>query len=300
MSIQPNLMRSLLDSYEGFLIDIWGVVHDGINPYPGVVDCLNEMIRLDKKILFFSNAPRPGASVIQKLIQLGIRANESMIISSGDLFHHQLANNPLFSHTFGKIGFHWGASKNQDIETMLADHQVKLTLNLKEADYIISTIFIDPEESNLEQQHQFLQEAQKLHLPMHCLNPDTIIMHGENHRYCAGFFAEKYELMGGKVEYYGKPHPKIYELAFNRLQEFNITNKSKILCVGDTPETDIMGARNMGMDSLLVLTGNMKRRLINEKDINHADVLAILQTHYQLQPTWIINALSFSDSYIDG
>ena len=32
----------LADAYDGFIVDVWGVLHDGVTPYPGAIDALNQ------------------------------------------------------------------------------------------------------------------------------------------------------------------------------------------------------------------------------------------------------------------
>ena len=58
--------------------------------------------------------------------------------------------------------------------------------------------------------------------------------------------------MGGRVKYFGKPYTDIYEKAMRKVR---ISNKNKILAVGDSLRTDILGANNFQIDSALVLTG---------------------------------------------
>src|SRR5438045_9796440 len=88
----PHLtnMTNLIKNYDGFMVDLWGVIHDGIQAYPGVVDCINKLIGLDKQILFVSNAPRPGWVAMKKLQELGIPAMPDMILTSGDVVREQL------------------------------------------------------------------------------------------------------------------------------------------------------------------------------------------------------------------
>ena len=51
-------LRNVVDRYEGFVLDLWGVVHDGVTVFPGVIDALERLHAAGKKLVFLSNAPR--------------------------------------------------------------------------------------------------------------------------------------------------------------------------------------------------------------------------------------------------
>src|SRR6185503_15783687 len=55
--ILPGLAR-LAERYDGFILDLWGTIHDGLRPWAGAVECLAELKRRGKRVLLLSNAPR--------------------------------------------------------------------------------------------------------------------------------------------------------------------------------------------------------------------------------------------------
>lgn len=285
----------IFDRYQAFIIDLWGVVHDGFQAYPGVVDSLNYLISQNKPLIFLSNAPRPDKVVMKKLIELGIHIQPDMILTSGDAVRHQLQHyeDAIFKQ-LGKCFYHLGAIRNQDI---LADLEVNLTDKLEKADFILLSAFLD-EGEDLQQFQDFLQKAHARKIPLVCANPDKIVIHGSRQRYCAGVFAAEYEKMGGTVHYYGKPYPAILELVLKKLKDKGIHDKSKIMMIGDTLETDIKSAKIMQVDSTLVLTGNMEIILAKNKDkdkdknILEKDFLTNHFKKIDLMPTWIIPSLA--------
>jgi HAD superfamily hydrolase (TIGR01459 family) len=95
-------------------------------------------------------------------------------------------------------------------------------------------------------------------IPVICANPDKIATHGDKTRKCAGYIADKILAKGGRVIFIGKPYPLIYEII---MEKYSCTDKSKVLMVGDTIETDVRGAKQAGIVSLLVLTGNTGNEL---------------------------------------
>ena len=117
---------------------------------------------------------------------------------------------------------------------------------------MLLTAFHD-EGEDLNQYDNILKIASSLNIQALCANPDNIILNQNKKRYCAGFFATKYESFGGKVKYFGKPHTDIYVELAKRISNFE---HKKTLMVGDTIDTDIKGANDYGIHSALVLTGN--------------------------------------------
>ena len=53
--------------YDGFIIDLWGVVHDGVDPLPGALECLRGLIMSGKRIVLLSNAPRRARDVVDRI-----------------------------------------------------------------------------------------------------------------------------------------------------------------------------------------------------------------------------------------
>ena len=95
---------------------------------------------------------------------------------------------------------------------------------------------------------------------MVCTNPDLVVDKGDTREYCAGTIAKLFEEINGKVIYFGKPYPPVYNLSTN------IKNK-KVLCIGDNLNTDIKGANIQNFDSLLITDGIHKNEL-NQMDSN--------------------------------
>ena len=91
---------------------------------------------------------------------------------------------------------------------------------------------------------------------------------------CAGLMADYYFSNGGLVYKYGKPFNEAYDFCFDYLKSLNSDiNINDILCIGDSLETDITGANNFGIDSLLIANGihkdnlNYKEKLISKINI---------------------------------
>lgn len=239
-----------IHEYDLILFDLWGVIIEGDNTYPGVVEAINNMISRTN-IMFLTNAPRPNFKVAENLRKWGItNATEDMVFTSGDIARQMIQAHR--SNLGGKIPkiYHLGEDRNEDI---LLNSKHELTQDLNSADILLLSLYRDDHEDINEFNQILKQAALKKDLLTLCSNPDTTIPKHGTIRYCAGYFAEIIEKFGGEVVYTGKPKEVIYNFALQKQQHIK---KDRILMVGDTFETDILGANKAGIHSALVLSGN--------------------------------------------
>ena len=276
-------LETIIPNYDAFIIDLWGVVHDGYAPYENSINMLNKMISSGKHITFLSNSPRPGSLSKEILLGWGINLDDITIYTSGDAVREQLVSwsDDIFKN-LGKKFYHLGEDRNTDL---LSGLDVDRTEDMQEADFLLISAYIDDDES-LDCFDSLLEEAAARKLPVICANPDLIANHGPQVRYCAGTFSAKYKKLGGTVYYYGKPDVRVYNTIINKYSSLGVTDKKKILMIGDTMETDILGANNVGIDSAMAVTGNGRRiysRLrLGEQDIFHG---------FEARPTWITSGM---------
>ena len=275
---QITKIDDILEKYDAFIIDIWGVIYDGLDPYPGSIEAINKLIAHNKSVTFLSNTPRPSEIIKERLFQWGVNMNKASVYTSGDAVREQLQTweDPIFSN-LGKNFYHLGEEKNKDI---LSGLNVSAVNQIEEADFMLLTIYLD-EGEDMEQYDLILKKARDLNLSVICANPDIKVTNGDGIRYCAGSFGRRYQNLGGEVHYYGKPDSKIFEKILAKIDSIGIKDKNKILMIGDTMETDITGAGLVGIDSLLVLSGNGKEAYRNINSTNK----------YKFKPTWILSNL---------
>jgi HAD superfamily hydrolase (TIGR01459 family) len=275
-------LNDLISHYDAFILDLVGVIHNGIEAFPAVPQALGFLKNHQKKYIFLSNMPRPNTIVVAALSKMGLPVEGKDVVTSGDILRHELLkHDDSVFRNLGPAFYHFGAEKNKDI---LSGLPIAPVSSLKEADFILCSLFAEEDEP-LSQWDPFLQQALDLKLPMVIANPDLIAMHGSKIRYTSGTFGKRYEAMGGVSYYYGKPYLPAYEWVFHLLQERGVTDKKKILMVGDTLDTDILGAQMAGIDSALVLTGNTK--LESPEKAEHLQQYFAGEKH---MPTWILPA----------
>ena len=247
------LLRGMADiaaDYDALILDLWGVVYDGIAPYPGVLDCLAELRRANKNVTILSNAPRLGAVAAEHLRRSGVGAHlYDRIITSGDATRQALErrNEPFYA-ALGPAYYFLG---KEDDAGLLQGLDYRRTEAPDEADFLLVTGPTD-ESLDLGDSEALLRGAAGLNLAMVCANPDLAVIRGGTREPCAGAFAARYAELGGAVAYQGKPFTGVYTMCFEALAH---TDRRRILCVGDGLATDIAGAGAAGLDSLLVTGG---------------------------------------------
>jgi HAD superfamily hydrolase (TIGR01459 family) len=242
---------ALAENYDGFIIDLWGVVHNGVTPYPGVIDCLSQLRARHKRVVFLSNAPRRAAAVGSALAAMGVTPEfYDGIMSSGEAVHTALRDraDPDFAALGSKL-YHLGPERDRDIFDSLDLQQAATPA---EADFLLNTgpdDLLGPEDPA--PYTPTLQAALAAGLTMICANPDLEVVRDGKRIICAGLLAENYQALGGKVINRGKPDPAIYAPTLGLLG----TPKSRSLAIGDSLRTDMQGAKAAGMDACWVLSG---------------------------------------------
>ncbi len=281
-------IRDLADLYDYFIFDIWGVIHDGSSAYMGVVEAITFLRSKNKKICFLSNAPRRATKVAAVLKGYGITPDlYDFILTSGEAAYLDLEKNQKNGFkNFGQNYLYIGPDKDLDL---LDGLDYKIVKNASEADFALTTGF-DGDYSTLEEKLPQIIEAKKFNLPLICVNPDLIVIKQNGlELLCAGVLAEEYKKMSGQVFYYGKPYETVYKMV---CEIFNNLDNSKMLAIGDALETDIKGATNFGIDSVLI-TGGILSNILGVKYGQVADKMKLeaVCKKYQLSPKFVIPSL---------
>lgn len=241
-------LSCLIDNYDLFIVDIWGVVHnDGTRTFDGVIPLLQKIKSLNKKVVFLSNAPRRKHEIETTLSKIGILPEYyDNIHTSGEETRETLKNEATTFKKCFSIGLSHG---------LLEDTGLEITENIDEAECILGAGFLKNEAGEWEREtltryEPIIQQAIQRNLTWICPNPDLIVRTIAGELLCPGSIAEMYKKAGGKVEYQGKPYPNVYKRIFRWFKDID---RSKILAIGDGINTDILGANNAGIDSVLIV-----------------------------------------------
>ena len=238
-------LSSIVDNYQLFYVDLWGVVHNGVTLHNEAIKALKEISKKKKDYILLTNAPRPNYSVKSFLEKLGMdKEIRDHVFTSGEAALLYLKKNLL-----GKTFFHVGPPRDFDL---FKDFEKMKSNNLENSNYILCTGLFDEHDEDLAYYKNLFEK--NIEKKMICTNPDLIVDRGNTREYCAGSIARLFDQIGGEVEYFGKPYAKIYN------QATKVENK-KILCIGDNLNTDIRGANLQCYDSLLIANGVHKKEI---------------------------------------
>jgi HAD superfamily hydrolase (TIGR01459 family) len=243
-------LSHLAGRYDGFIVDLWGVLHDGVRAFPAAVACLEELRRRDKRIVILSNAPRRATEVAARNAQLGIAPELcDAVVSSGEEAWRHLARRPdAWYRALGRRCYHLGPERDWGMRDGLDYEFVR---DPGAADFILNTGALGPDDT-VESFRPLLAQALARRLPMICANPDLEVIRGGRREICAGAIARAYEEMGGEVRYHGKPHRAVYEACFAGLDG---AAPGRMAAIGDSLRTDIAGANAAGIDGIFVTGG---------------------------------------------
>lgn len=241
---------ALAEVYDGFIVDLWGVVHNGVRPHPGVLDCLARLRLAGKPVVFLSNAPRRPGAIAAALLAMGIGPEfYSGIMSSGEAVHLALRDRTDEFAGLGRRLFHLGPPRDRDVFDSLGLIEVARP---EAAEFLLNT---GPDDllgaEDAEVYLPVLRDALQAGLPMVCANPDLEVVRDGKRIICAGRLAEIYGEWGGRVIQRGKPDPAIYTPTLALLG----TARERTLAVGDSLRTDMAGAKAAGIDACWVLSG---------------------------------------------
>ena len=262
-------LSEIYGSYDTFVIDLWGVMHNGILLNKKALEAADKLLKESKKIVFLTNAPRPTEKVKEFLKKMKMEEKFlKNIITSGEA-----AMNAINENRFGKLFFHLGPSRDESIFYKIKKNKTKLD----NSEFILCTGLFDEHENDLNFYINFLKNSVSKKLI--CTNPDLTVHRGSKEEYCAGSIAQIFESLGGIVEYFGKPHKEIYRMCFN--------SKEKVLAIGDNLRTDIKGANNCKIDSIFISNGVHRNEFKNEEELRKLlNKYKVKANYFQSELTW--------------
>tara|TARA_B100000963_G_scaffold352759_1_gene366451 strand:- start:1258 stop:2064 length:807 start_codon:yes stop_codon:yes gene_type:complete len=262
-------LSEIYNNYDTFVIDLWGVIHNGVALNQKAIDVVDQLKNNSKKIVFLSNAPRPSENVVNFLLKMNMSKKYlSNVMTSGEAAMHAI-NKKLFGKTF----FHLGPPRDTSVFHKIRNNKT----NLESCDFILCTGLFDDYDNDLKFYRKFL--ANYTSKKMVCTNPDLIVHRGNVEELCAGSVAKVFEELGGEVVYFGKPYKEIYKMCFH--------SNEKVLAIGDNLRTDIKGANNLNIDCIFISEGVHRDEFKKMTDLD--DLLKkykVQANYYQRELKW--------------
>jgi HAD superfamily hydrolase (TIGR01459 family) len=262
-------LSEIYSSYETFVIDLWGVIHNGIILNTKAIEVIENLSKNSKKIVFLSNAPRPSEQVKEFLKKLKMEERLlKHVVTSGEA-----AMKAINENRFGKFFYHLGPSRDDSIFYKVKNNKT----DLKSSDFILCTGLFNDQEEDLNYYKDLLKNS--ISKKLICTNPDLIVHRGEKKEYCAGSIAKIFETLGGRAIYFGKPYKEIYKMCFN--------DKEKVLAIGDNLRTDIKGANNLNIDSIFISNGVHRDEFKNNIELDNLfNKYKVTANYYQPELIW--------------
>jgi HAD superfamily hydrolase (TIGR01459 family) len=283
---KPGFVVGLSDfaaDYDLFLVDQWGVLHDGRAAYPGVGDCLRRLLALGKRVVILSNSGRRAETNASQLGSMGVTEDcYTLLVTSGEIARESLAaRTPPFPPALGGRCL----LLSSDGEGALVQGlDLELAPTVATADFILLAGVGDDQPMAFYQ--RILDHAGAHRIPLVCANPDLLRLSRKGLVFSAGEVARCYERMGGQVHYIGKPYPMIYEYCRKVLPDFE---SSRVIAVGDSYFHDVAGGAGFGLATAFITGGIHKADFPDTLDeAGRFRRLADFAREYEAWPDWVI------------
>ncbi len=241
-------LSEVAERYDVLFCDVWGVVHNGAAAYPGALEAMRRFRDAGGKVILVSNAPRPGTTIPAQLRSLAVPDEAwDAIVTSGDVSRR------LIAERGAKRFLHIGPERDKP----LLEGMPGTEGDVDDADFIVCSGLYDDTTETPDDYAELLDRAKARGLDMICANPDLVVHRGGETVFCGGAIGEAYRAIGGHVAFAGKPHRPIYVEAHAvaaRLTGGPVAAE-RILAIGDAFRTDVAGAVDYGIDSLMIAAG---------------------------------------------
>lgn len=246
---------------KGYLIDMDGVIYRGSQMIPGAVEFVESLHASATPFLFLTNnSARSPKDFVTKLGHGGLMVSHknfyTAAMCTADFLVRQQPQ--CSAYVIGEGGLN------------VALESAGITFDATHPDFVVVGEGRLLNYESLELALRFLAKGSRLV----ATNPDTWCPTDSGPRPGTGAYVALLESASGKKAYcLGKPNPFMFAMARRRLG----LHTDETIMVGDTMETDIRGAVEIGIQAFLVLTGSTKREEI---------------IHYPYQPTRILNSIA--------
>ena len=243
-------LREIADQFDLFLVDQYGVLHDGVAAYPGAMDGLARIRSRGRKVVVLTNSGKDMAANLSRLGAVGFAdSGFDAVVSSGDVALQCIRNGAL-GPPFARGADICVIGRRGDTYAFSSD-DFRLINRPQDAAFLVFA-GSDAPWTSLDTYRSMLTAAAQAHVPAICINPDVAMIRDGELVPAPGTIARIYESLRGPVEYVGKPYSAIFNHA---VATAAVGPGARVIMIGDSPEHDVAGAKAMGLSTLLVRTG---------------------------------------------
>ncbi len=245
-------LADLVGVFDTFFVDQFGVLHDGQQPYDGAVAALRRIRDAAKRIVLLSNSGKRSRPNAERLTGLGFPPDcYDLLVTSGEVAWRMLADGRMSLPRESERPLRCLLLERNGDGSAIAGLGYETVESGADADLVLIA-GSEGDRLALADYRQRLEPAAGRNVPALCTNPDKIMLTASGPCFGPGRIGELYEQLGGPVTWIGKPFPDIYRVA---IEEVGVASTDDILCIGDSVEHDIAGARRAGLTSALVRSG---------------------------------------------
>lgn len=280
-------LAALADRYDGFVLDQWGVLHDGLRPYPGVIQVLETLRSRGKPVVLLSNSGRRAALSRDRLRQIGFDPSLfTGVVTSGETAWQGFRERN--AAPFDRLGHRCVLLTREGDLTVAQGVDLELVDAPEEAEFLFLS-GVEPPPMTAEDYEPILERCLACRLPMLCTNPDLVAVTGEALTLAPGTLGQRYESAGGTVYYIGKPHPPVYGACRALLRHIR---PEQILAVGDSLAHDVRGANAAGFAAAFVTEGIHREAFPPDlEEPARAAALERLEQEHDAHADWVIPRL---------
>ena len=286
--------RDIVDQYDAFILDQFGVLHNGVNPLDGAIELIKYMHEKKKKLIVLSNTSAPSKNALQRLAQLGFPQEYFLdAITSGEeasryirlkygtaatatkkttkviflTWDVRIPNNPRLTalpQAFLDACCVDGSENGIQVTEIIADadlvllHGSEVWYRGKDVEPISLGSFIETGNC-ADVIDPLLRQFIQYNLPLICANPDEIVVTPTKGKaYMPGKIVRRYQDLGGTdCRLFGKPNVDHFEACIRQLQGTGdrTISKDRVAHVGDSLHHDILGANNARIPSIFITSG---------------------------------------------
>jgi HAD superfamily hydrolase (TIGR01459 family) len=282
-------LAALADRYHGFILDQWGVLHDGLRPYPGVVQVLETLRSHNKPVVLLSNSGRRAALSRDRLRQIGFDPSLfTGVVTSGETAWQGFRERN--AAPFDRLGRRCVLLTREGDLTVAQDVDLELVDAPEEAEFLFLA-GVEPPPMTAEDYEPILERCLACRLPMLCTNPDLVAVTGDALTLAPGTLGQRYEGAGGTVYYVGKPHPPVYAACRALLP---LIPPERILAVGDSLAHDVRGANAAGIAAAFVTDGIHREAFPPDlEEPARAAALERLEREHDAHVDWVMPRLAW-------
>lgn len=281
-------LYEFMDSYDGFIMDQWGVLHNGLQPYDGVIDTLNHLKQRKKQVVILSNSAKRSEDNVERLKKLGIKpAHYKEVVTAGEVTWQGLKEQK--DTPFKGLGKKCFMVSRPDDRSLLEGLDIQLVSDIEEAQFILVTSF-DTASMKLEDLDPVFKRAVMKRLPLVCANPDMVTVYGHEKAVGPGAVAKRYHDLGGMAHLIGKPHKAIFRYAQALFEKII---PSRILVIGDSLQHDIAGGLGVDMDTAFITAGihNSAFKADMSPEQRRKAMEHLAQIYGGIRPNWVMDSL---------